>query len=75
MLTNNNGTYIELSDEDGIEVVSQGSVTVRTSETLSISSSNASIEMNAPGKIRLRQGDSEMNLGGDLRMQGAKIRL
>lgn len=75
LLTNNNGTYIELSDEDGIEVVSQGSVTVRTSETLSISSSNASIEMNAPDKIRLRQGDSEMNLGGDLRMQGAKIRL
>lgn len=75
LLTNNNGTYIELSDEDGIEVVSQGSVTVRTSETLSISSSNASIEIDAPGKIRLRQGNSEMNLGGDLRMQGAKIRL
>lgn len=31
--------------------------------------------MSASKKIRLRQGGTEMNLGGDLSMQGAKIRL
>ena len=75
LLTNNDGTYIELSDDEGINIVSEGSVTVRAEENLSISSSRASIEMSAPKKIRLKQGDTEMNLGGDLSMQGAKIRL
>ena len=75
LLTNNDGTYIELSDDDGINIVSEGSVTVRAEGNLSISSSGASVEMSAPKKIRLRQGGTEMNLGGDLSMQGAKIRL
>lgn len=75
LLTNNDGTYIELSDDEGIEIVSEGSVTVRAGGSLSIISSDSSIEMSAPKKIRLRQGDTEMNLGGDLSMQGAKIRL
>ena len=75
LLTNNDGTYIELSDDEGIEIVSEGSVTVRAGGSLSIISSNSSIEMSAPKKIRLKQGSTEMNLGGDLSMQGAKIRL
>lgn len=73
LLTNNDGTYIELSDENGIEIISEGSVTVRAGGSLNISTSNSSIDMSASKKIRLRQGDTEMNLGGDLEMQGAKI--
>ena len=75
LLTNNNGTYIELSDDNGIEIVSESSVTVKSGGSLSITSSNSSIEMSAPKKIRLKQGDTEMNLGGDIGMQGAKIML
>lgn len=75
LLTNNDGTYIKLSDDEGIEIVSEGSVTVRASGSLSISSSGSSIEMSAPQKIRLRQGGTEMDLGGDLKMQGARIKL
>lgn len=75
LLTNNDGTYIELSDAEGIEIVSKGSVTVRAGGDLSISSSGSSIEMSAPQKIRLCQGDTEMNLGGDIKMQGARVRL
>ncbi|WP_312500785.1 contractile injection system protein, VgrG/Pvc8 family [Lacrimispora sp.] len=75
LLTNNDGTYIELSDENGIEIVSEGSVTVRAGGSLNISTSSSSIEMSAPKKIRLKQGDTEMNLGGDIEMQGAKVML
>lgn len=75
LLTNNDGTYIELSDDEGIEIVSENSVTVRAGGCLSIASSNSSIEISAPKKIQLKQGDTQMNLGGDLTMQGAKIRL
>lgn len=75
LLTNNDGTYIELSDDNGIEIVSESSVTLKSGGSLSITSSNSSIEMSAPKKIRLKQGDTEMNLGGDIGMQGAKIML
>ncbi len=75
LLTNNDGTYIELSDDNGIEMISNGSISLRAGGNLSISSSGSSIEMNAPNRIRLKQGDTEMDLGGDLSMSGARIRL
>lgn len=75
LLTNNNGTYVELSDQEGIHIVSKGSVTVRAEGALSISSRNSSVELSAPKRIRIRQGETEMSLGGELRMRGAQIRL
>lgn len=75
LMTNNDGTYIELSDEKGIEMVSAGSVTVRAGGDVSITSANSYIELDAPRKIRLRQGNTEMKLGGDINLEGARIRL
>lgn len=75
VLTNNDGTYIELSDNDGIEIVSEGSVTIKAKENLHIRSQESSIELSAPKQIYLKQGNTEMNLGGNVSMQGAKIRL
>ncbi len=75
LLTNNDGTYIKLSDEEGIEIVSEGSVTVCAGGSLNITSSGSSIEMSAPKKIRLKQGDTQMTLGGDINMQGARVKL
>ncbi len=75
LLTNNDGTYIELSDEDGIQIVSQGCVTISAEESLVISSSKSSIELKAPERIKLLQGDTELDLGGNIGMQGAKVML
>lgn len=75
LITNNNGTYMELTDEDGIEIVSAGSISIRAKRTLSVASEDASVELTAPDRIRLKQGDTEMDLGGSLRMQGRKILL
>lgn len=75
LITNNDGTYIELSDDSGIEIVSTGSISIRAKSTLSVTSQNSSIELTAPKRIRLKQGDTEMDLGGNLRMQGTKILL
>lgn len=75
LLTNNDGTYVELSDGKGVEIISGGSVTLSAGGSLRISSTNASIELCAPNKIKLKQGETEMNLGGDLNMSGAQIKL
>lgn len=75
LLTNNDGTYVELSDQSGVEIVSAGSVTLSAGGMLRISSANSSIELSAPDKIKLKQGETEMNLGGDLNLSGAQIKL
>lgn len=75
LLTNNNGTYIELSDAKGVEIVSTGTVSLSAGRMLSISSRNSVIELNAPNRVKLKQGDTVMDLGGDLNMSGAQIKL
>ena len=74
LMTNNDGSFIKMDDE-GIQIQSGGSVSIRAKRNMAITSSGSSIELSASNKVRLKQGDTEMNLGGDLTMQGAKIRL
>lgn len=66
---------IELSDSDGVKIVSEGAVSLRVGGSLNKSSSNSSIVLSTPNKIRLKQGVTEMNLGGDLNLSGAQIKL
>lgn len=75
LLTNNSGTYIELSDEKGVEIVSSGTVNLSAGGMLSISSRNSTIEFSAPKRVKLQQGDTMMDLGGNLHMSGAQIKL
>ncbi|MDF2888557.1 MAG: hypothetical protein K0R23_2942 [Lacrimispora sp.] len=75
LMTNNDGTFIELSDEDGINIVSEGSVNLRSEGSVSITSSNSSITMSAPKKVTVKRGDSVLNLNGDLTMEGTKVML
>lgn len=74
LMTNNDGTYIELSDEKGIEMVSEGSISIWAGGSLRVSAGSF-IELNAPSEVTLKQGNTKMNLGGDIVMQGAKIML
>ena len=69
------GTYIELSDSNGVEIVSGGPVVLSAGGALRISSASSGIELSAPNKVKLKQGDTEMSLGGDLNMSGAQIKL
>lgn len=66
---------IELSDSDGVKIVSEGAVSLRVGGSLNKSSSNSSIVLSTPNKIRLKQGVTEMSLGGDLNLSGAQIKL
>lgn len=59
-VTNNQGTYIALSDEEGVEIVSSGSVNLSASGLLSISSRKSTIELSAPGRIKLRVVSSNL---------------
>lgn len=74
ILTNNDGTYIELSDEEGIKISSEGSISICAGDSLRLSAGSV-IELSAPGDVVLKQGNTKMNLNGDIAMQGAKVKL
>lgn len=74
LMTNNDGTYIELSDEEGIQMATDGSISIYANGSLNLSA-GAAIELSAPQEIILKQGNTRMDLGGDIVMQGAKVML
>lgn len=74
MITNNSGSYI-MMDDDGVQIRSEGSVSIQAKRNMVITSSSSSIELNASKRIRLKQEDTEMKLGGEVTMQGARIKL
>ncbi|MEZ3473538.1 MAG: hypothetical protein K1W27_12140, partial [Lachnospiraceae bacterium] len=75
LLTNNQGTYIELSDAEGIKMVSEGTVVIHANKLMSIASLSSFIEVSSPNKIKLKQGNTEMKLGGDLYLTASEIKL
>lgn len=75
LLTNNNGTYIELSDAEGIKMVSEGGIFIQAGGMLSMFSQDASIEFSAAKAVTFKQGETEMELGDNLKLSGARIKL
>lgn len=74
ILTNNDGTYIELSDKRGIKLCSEGSISIWAGDSLRVSAGSM-IELSATGDVVLKQGNTRMNLNGDITMQGARVKL
>jgi len=64
-----------MMDDDGVQIRSEGSVSIQAKRNMVITSSSSSIELNASKRIRLKQEDTEMKLGGEVTMQGARIKL
>lgn len=75
LITNNNGTYIELSDAEGIKMVSEGTILIQSSGMISMNSQDSAIEFSAQKVVSIKQGDTKMELGGDLNLSGARIKL
>lgn len=74
-LTNNNGMTLELNDQSGIKVESQGAVSMSASDHIDISSKNGGITLSAKNKVLLKQGDTLLNLAGDISLKGAKVNI
>lgn len=76
LLTNNDGSYMEMSDEDGIELVSEGSIRIQAGARIEIASPNSLIEMNAKKRISIRQGTTELTVDRDgFNVKGSRIKL
>lgn len=75
VLTNNAGMSLEISDEEGISIVSDKKIMIQSKEAVEITSVNDRVDIIAPDRISLNQGKTKMVLSDRLTMRGAKIRL
>ena len=75
LITNNAGMSLELSDSEGISIISNKKIVLRSEEAIEITSVNERVNIVAPQQIALQQGNTQMVLSDNLTMRGAKIRL
>ena len=75
LITNNKGMSIELSDKNGISIISDKAITLESQESIEITSVTSNIDMVSPKKISLKQGDTSVELSDKMVMRGTKIRL
>ena len=75
LITNNRGMSLELSDDDGISIISDKKIVFESEEAIEITSVSANIDLVSPQKISLKQGNTSMVLSDSMIMQGTKVRL
>lgn len=75
ILTNNAGMSIELSDKEGIKIISNKEILIKSEEAIDISSTNSELKIFAPNSISLNQGDTQMKLSDNLVMKGARVQI
>lgn len=75
LITNNKGMSVELSDQSGIKIHSNASVTIEADNNISISSNNSNLELAAANKITLKQGGSQLELSDGIHLSGAVIKM
>lgn len=75
MLTNNDGTYIELSDRNGIRMKSAGSIVLDADGKVVITSQRDNIQLNAKSGIKMKQRDSAITIKDDITLEGMQVKL
>ena len=75
ILTNNAGMTVELSDNEGVCIVSDKRIEIKSEDEITLMSSQGKIDLTAQNEIVLRQGNTSMVLSEKLRMQGARVKL
>ena len=72
-LKNNHGLLIELSDKEGIKIISDKDITVRSEGDLRIRSSGAGVRVSAADEIVMQQGAAKIQMDDSIYIGGGKI--
>ena len=70
---NNNGISLELSDKDGVKVISNKDIIVQADGNIQIKSQNAGVNMAAESAILMQQGAAKVEINNDINISGGKI--
>ena len=73
ILRNNNGISLELSDKEGVKVISDKDIMVQADQDIQMKSRNAGVNMAAETAIMLQQGAAKVEIKDDINISGGKI--
>ena len=75
IITNNNGTSIELIDDDGVYIKSRGVLSIDANLEVDIESKSSSIKVISKDSIQLNQNGTQMELSDRAITRGSKVYL
>ena len=70
---NNNGISLELSDKEGVKVMSDKDIIVQADQDIQMKSKNAGVNMAAETAIVMQQGAAKVEINQDINISGGKI--
>ena len=75
VITNNQGTKIELTDAEGINIVSAHSVMLEAAEDMTISSDTGSLIVAGTSSVNLKQGGTAINMDKGITFTGGELKV
>lgn len=75
VITNNQGTKIELTDAEGIHIVSAHFVMLEAAEDMTISSDTGSLIVAGTSSVNLKQGGTAINLDKGITFTGGELKI
>lgn len=75
IFTNNAGMSIEILDEEGIRILSNKAILIKSEDTVDISSVTSTLQVIAPDSILLKQGDTITHLQDNIVFNGSQIHM
>lgn len=74
-VTNNAGMSIEILDKEGIRILSNKAIIIKSDEAIDISSATAKLKVIAPQSVHLLQGETQTHLEDNIVFKGAQIHM
>lgn len=75
ILRNNNGLILEMKDGEGIKLISNKDIILQADDSITVSSKNANISMDAGDVLSMKQGNTALSLSNTIKMSGGKINM
>jgi len=75
ILTNNAGMSIELSDQEGIKIISDKAIKIQSDSSVDITSTSSTLSVTAPKRLTFTQAGTQMDMQDKLLFKGAQVRL
>lgn len=75
IITNNQGTKIALTDEDGVQIVSQKSIVIQAKDNLTLSSETGSLTAAGTTSVNLKQKTTSLDIDKGISFTGGNLRV
>lgn len=75
ILRNNKGLIVELSDQEGIKIISNKEIMLQAKKDITISSDLASVNIQGLQDVNLTQGCAQISIADDINIGGGKINM